>query len=158
LEKAMTLDEMKNGWLNATDEEAYDFVAFPNEPMKLRRSKTEPSVLSSLVFGTYKGFDGRWIENDRVIWLAMIVSEERGGAGEWIRKVARQYGDCGFTIIGSPVYMRPKGFGVDRPSMTDQRLTFWYIKQGFSVAQSSKDTLVCRPGAGAKIDLSLNIR
>lgn len=135
------LHQVEEAWIANSDEEDFYFEAVP-APMKLRRSRRFPGALSALRFGSYQDLDDRWVEDPRVVWLSMIVSDRPGNASGLLDALTLPLRRQGLALIGSPTALRPRDWDGTRKTRNDVDLIGWYMRRGFKVVQNSHSTRV----------------
>jgi len=135
------LRAIEEAWITGSDEEEFYFSSFP-EPMKLRRSQKFPGALSALTFGTYQDLNDQWVQDDRVVWLSMIVSDRPGYAGRLLDALTLPLRQHGLALIGTPTALRPRDWDQSRQDRTHVDLVGWYMRHGFKVVQSSTSTRI----------------
>lgn len=155
--KAETLRRVEDAWLTASEPDNFWFETF-NEPKSLRRSKNFPGALAELCFGRYQGFDGKWIEDDAVVWLGMIASDLEGSGGRLLGAIKKICGQANLAVMGTPTPLKPRDWNRSTAFDFDiNRLIYWYMRQGFRVVQDGSSTRVvfARRSAALKVSFSL---
>ncbi|PPD06496.1 MAG: hypothetical protein CTY28_13045 [Hyphomicrobium sp.] len=155
---AERLDELKAAWLAGSDEEEFYFEAF-SHPKLLRRSKSVTGALTQLEFGKYQNFRQEWIDDDRVVWLGMIVSDQAGAGTELLKKLTKQLARCGVSLIGTPTPLKPRDWAPDRPfEYRADKLIDWYRKLGFQVLPNGSEMRVVHLGMASRLEVEFSFR
>lgn len=132
----MALMDAAQAWLTQTTEEDVRFETFPDAKL-LRRPLSGVRALAALSFGQYIDMTDKVIDDDRVIWLGMIMSEERGEGARLLEQICRLARAHGLAICGDPVALKPAGWEPARPWMRSKHeLIGWYLRHDFIVVQS----------------------
>lgn len=155
-EHDMTLQEIERSWRDNSKEEDVFFEGF-SVPKPLRRSTRFPGALSDLVFGKYKTFDNKWVENDRVIWLGMITSDVQGHGSHFIDKLTIDLSKLGVSLVGEPAALKPKSWPASRPFIRNNDLIGWYLRHKFQVLQSDAGTRVVHLALSASLEVNFLI-
>lgn len=152
----MTLQEAEQFWLNQTTDEDIQFALFA-EPRRLRRPKTGMKTLASLVFGQYKELCNETIADDRVIWLAMIMSEQPGEGARLLGQICTLARASGMAICGEPVSLKPANWDLQRHwSGNNNDLIAWYLRNEFRIVQTKWQTRLWYVPPG--IELSVQVQ
>jgi hypothetical protein len=140
--KTETLRQVEDTWLRDSEPEKFHFEMFA-EPALLRRSKHIQGGLAELDFGRYQGFDKDWVDDDGVVWLQMITSDVAGNGQQLLQAIKTACGRANLAIVGTPSPLKPRDWDQSRPFSYDvDKLTYWYMKQGFKVIQDGYSTRV----------------
>jgi hypothetical protein len=153
----MTLRKAEQSWLDQTTEEEIRFELFA-EPRQLRRPKIGIKALASLMFGRYKDISGRTIEDDRVIWLALIMSEQPGEGARLLAEICRLARVSGLAICGEPVSLKPAKWDAKRRWSGDTNdLIAWYLRNDFRIVQTKWRTLLLYLPPGIELSVQTQL-
>lgn len=138
----MGLKQAERLWLSQTNDEEFYLDRFP-KPKVLRRPISQIRALASLSFGRYKDLSDQIVEDDRVVWLDFIVSEEQGKGRLLLDKIKRLMDDHSLALCGEPIPLKPQDWTEGRVWMRKpDELISWYIRQDFKVVQTALNTRV----------------
>ncbi|WP_414815599.1 hypothetical protein [Rhizobium sp. IY2] len=153
---AERLSRLRDGWQRSSIPEDFYFAHW-DVPKALRRSTKILGALASLTFGKYKGLDGKWVDDDKVVWLEMITSDVPGDGGRLLDALKRACGRCDLLLVGEPVGLKPRDWAADRK--WDGRLEVlihWYISHGFRIVQNGSTTRVVYSRQSSAMNVSLS--
>jgi hypothetical protein len=154
------LDKLKAAeakWLDDSEEQEFFFELF-EKPMQLRRSKSVPGAFAALKFGTYEALDGQWMDNQRAVWLSMIVSNKPGSGGILLNAIGRDFVRLGLALVGTPTALKPRDWDKSRPfNFREETLICWYLRHGFKVIQSGSQTRVVRSPTSGMLKSSFEL-
>jgi len=154
----LTLQQFEDLWIaQSTPEEVY-FNIFPNQPVTLRRSHHVRGALASLEFGAYQGLDGKWVADQRAVWLNMIMSDVVGDGGHLLDALTRMCGRARVVLIGQPNAMKPRGWDTSRPfDHAPEALIGWYMRHGFKVVQDGSSTRVIHAPLSSMLNVQFSL-
>lgn len=141
LTPAERLSAAESDWLTRSTEEQFYFAMF-QEPALLRRPSQFSGVLASLKFGTYQDLQRQWVDDERAVWLEMIVSEQPGAGGRFLDRLTFTLSRFGLALLGTPTPLRPRDWDPERRLIKKEELIGWYLKHRFKIVQDGSDTRV----------------
>lgn len=148
------LAAVEKAWLDQSAAEDFYFAAF-DEPMHLRRSANILGALAAFEFGRYQGLERGWVENERAVWIKMVVSDTASAGGKLLDAFTRVCSRNGLFVLGTPTPLKPRDWDQKRPfDSRPETLLCWYIKHGFKVVQSGCETRVIHVPLGSSFEAS----
>lgn len=152
------LDEFERTWIAQSSPEDLHFEMF-QEPKTLRRSTNRPGALAQLTFGKYQAFDGQWIDDDRAVWIGMLVSERRGDGEALLASFEKVCGGRGLFLLGTVTPLKPKNWDPARRfDHSPDWLLCRYLKRGWSVIKNGSDNRVVYSPLAARLEVDFRLK
>ena len=142
------MTDIEQQWLAETTSESFYFSTFPGKSCDLRRHNTITGALAKLRFGSYLNLAGRWVPDDRVVWLGMITSDTPGDGARLLTRIRELAAEYSCLVVGEPTPLKPKDWSPDRPWCRDPYpLIEWYARHDFAFRTKGRTTLMCYPAS-----------